>query len=232
MAPLKLLTVVSSSLFLLARANGNPVSDPPADQTTYNVALGDEGKCLEEVNAARVAAGFSELTKATKATSRLPKGGDFPQDEQTNWAWKPVCEALIPTKTKSRSATDTEDKAEFQSGTYAYLAIDDADSVDCKAVVDKWKDAYSNFDGLPPANKEGEQLYDTQENVSFVALYNPTKDATADCRVVTCTKKTSAAGAAAASARGNAEQNTETASALICMTAPDVLADGAKAPFT
>ncbi|CDJ28552.1 SAG family member [Eimeria mitis] len=296
MAPLKLLTVVSSSLLLLAKANGGPT----ADQTTYNVALGEEGKCLAEVNAARVAAGFSELAQAAEPTSRLPKGGDFPQVDQPKWAWEPVCEALIPTKTKSKRTADANDKAEFQSGTYAYLPIDDANSVDCKAVVDKWKDAYSNFDGLgdqpkwawkpvcealiptteksrstrnsedaadfqsgtyaylpiddpnsvdckavvdkwkdaysnfdglPPAKKGEDNLYDNQENVSFVALYNPTDKATADCRVVTCTKKTSAAQAS----RGTdgAGQSTETeASALICMTAPDVLADEQKAPFT
>ncbi|CDJ28590.1 SAG family member [Eimeria mitis] len=229
MAPLKLLTVVSSSLFFLARANG----DPAPNQTTYNVALGEEGKCLAEVNAARVAAGFSELTKATQAASRLPQGGKFPQSEQPKWAWKPVCEALIPTTEKSRSTSNSEDAADFQSGTYAYLPIDNADSVDCKAVVDKWKEAYTNFDGLPPANKEEKNLYDNQENVSFVALYNPSTEATADCRVVTCTKTTPAAGAAAAGGTDSTGQNTETkASALICMTAPDVLADKEKAPFT
>ncbi|CDJ27294.1 SAG family member [Eimeria mitis] len=70
MAPLKLLTVVSSSLFFLAKANG----EPAAQKTTYTVDLGSEGKCLAEVNSARVAAGFSELAQAAKPTSRLPKG--------------------------------------------------------------------------------------------------------------------------------------------------------------
>ncbi|CDJ32534.1 LOW QUALITY PROTEIN: SAG family member [Eimeria mitis] len=196
MAPLKLLTVVSSSLFFLAKANDKT----PAEQATYTVELGRfpyEGKCLDEVNAARVAAGLSQLTKAVDPTHRLPKK-DKPDEGEpdTEWAWQPVCEALIPTKTKSRSSADTEDKAEFQSGTYAYLPIDDPNSVDCKAVVDKWKEAYSNFDGLPPANKEEEDLYDTQENVSFVALYNPSKEATADCRVVTCTQTPAGASSA------------------------------------
>ncbi|CDJ27295.1 SAG family member [Eimeria mitis] len=229
MAPLKLLTVVSSSLLFLAKAQGEPQDTTP----TYSVALSrfprDEGKCLDEVNAARVAAGLSELSKAENPTHRLPKEGS-PEEEESEWAWKPVCEALIPTKTKSKS-TRNSDITEFQSGTYAYLPIDDPNSVDCKAVVDKWKEAYTNFDGLPPANKKDEPLYDSQENVSFVALYNPTEKATADCRVVTCTKKTPAAASFKAARTDGS--TTETGSALICMTVPDVLLEEeGKAPFT
>ncbi|CDJ33919.1 SAG family member [Eimeria mitis] len=137
-----------------------------------------------------------------------------------------LAKASAEQKTSRTGAT-----AQFQSGTYAYHPVENPDNVDCKAVVDKWKGAYSNFDGLPPANKEEEDLYDNQENVSFVALYNPTEKATADCRVVTCTKTTQ--GAEAGGGGGRAEQNTETkASALICMTVPDVLAEGGDAPFT
>ncbi|CDJ32536.1 SAG family member [Eimeria mitis] len=213
MAPLKLLTVVSSSFLFMAKA----IDNPEPTQPTYSVALGmfprKDGQCLAEVNAARAAAGFSEFAQAVDPTNRLPKEGSPPEEGEPEWAWKPVCEALIP------------------SGTYAYLPIDNADAVDCNAVVDKWKGAYSNFDELPPPNKDQEELYKKQENVSFVALYNPTKNASADCRVVTCTKTTPAA----ASAQGTGTQgqsSEEKASALICMTVPDVLTDGEKAPFT
>ncbi|CDJ32533.1 SAG family member [Eimeria mitis] len=294
MAPLKLLTVVSSSLLFLAKANG----EAPSEQPTYTLDLGDEGKCLDEVNAARVAAGLdrnsimrtpgagrlkaAEANNKTKTKSRSTRNSDVTEFQSGTYAYLPIddpssvdCKAVVDkwkeaytnfdglppakkkeenfydnqenvsfvalynptekatadcrTKTKSRS-TRTSDVTKFQSGTYAYLPIDDPNSVDCKAVVDKWKEAYSNFDGLPPANKEGDNLYDNQENVSFVALYNPTEKATADCRVVTCTKTTPATSSFKA-ARSDGS-TTETGSALICMTVPDVLEEGGKAPFS
>ncbi|CDJ32535.1 SAG family member [Eimeria mitis] len=226
MAPLNLLTVVTASFFVLGKAGGSG-----GEQPTYKVAFGDDGQCLAEVNGARVAAGLSELVQAQtgKTEARLPDTATTPSEPDDGWAWMPVCKHLIPDAGEEK-ASRVEVAAKFQTGTYAYLPIDDPASVDCNAVVDKWKGAYSNFDGLPPANKNEENLYKNQENLSFIALYNPSKDATADCRVVTCTKKTPVAERAAQS--GDQGQSTETkASALICMTVPDAL-DEEKAPFT
>ncbi|CDJ28553.1 SAG family member [Eimeria mitis] len=218
--------VVSASLFVLGNANGNAGAQP-----TYKVAFGTDGQCLAEVNAARLAAGFSALVQAEANTNnRLPDSVTDQPPSDGEWAWTPVCKHLIPESTEQK-ASRTGAKAQFQSGTYAYLPIDDPASVDCKAVVDKWKDAYTNFDGLPPPNKGEDSLYKNQENVSFVALYNPTEKATADCRVVTCTKTTPVLESAVETENQGQSKETK-ASALICMTAPDVLADAEKAPFT
>ncbi|CDI86328.1 SAG family member [Eimeria praecox] len=64
-----------------------------------------------------------------------------------------------------------------------------------------------------------------------MAMYNPSEGATADCRVVTCTKTTNAAQAA--NDDSPAKPQTESGSALICMTVPDILSkEQTKAPFT
>ncbi|CDJ31541.1 SAG family member [Eimeria mitis] len=228
MAPLNLLTVVSASFLVLARVNGTVASQQP----TYKVAFGNDGKCLAEVNAARLAAGLSALVQAEKANAdrRMPDTATDYTGSGDTWAWLPVCKALIP-EAEEKKASRGAGTTTFQSGTYAYLPVENPDAVDCNAVVDKWKGAYSNFDGLPPPNKEEDNLYKNHENVSFVALYNPSTDATADCRVVTCTKTTpETASFKAARTSGT---KTETGSALICMTAPDVLPKkGEKSPFT
>ncbi|CDJ33926.1 SAG family member [Eimeria mitis] len=211
MALLNLFIVVSASFLVLAKVSGSGASQQP----TYGIKFGTDGKCLAEVNAARLAAGLSALVQAEakNTNNRLPNKTLTQEGPNDSWAWMPVCKALIP------------------SGTYAYHPVDSPDTVDCNAVVDKWKGAYTNFDGLPPSKKEGEKLYQNQDNVSFVALYNPSKDATADCRVVTCTKTTPAAERFKATRTTGGE--TEEGSALICMTVPDVLPEeGENAPFT
>ncbi|CDJ31540.1 SAG family member [Eimeria mitis] len=236
MAPLDLLTVVSAPFLVLASVNGIVAADTP----TYKVEFGifpicmsrTDGQCLAEVNAARLAAGLSELVQAetVKTEARLPDAATAPGDSDDSWVWMPVCNALIP-EAAAEKTSRAGGAAEFQSGTYAYHPVDSPASVDCNAVVDKWKRAYSNFSGLPPPNKEDEELYQDQDNVSFVALYNPTKNATVDCRVVTCTKTTPAAASFKAARTGGIK--TEKGSALICMTVPDVLPEkGEKAPFT
>ncbi|CDJ45660.1 SAG family member [Eimeria brunetti] len=184
---------------------------------------GADGQCLTEVNAARGAAGFGELKQAVEEEkeARLPdESASAEQGEYENWAWKPVCDALAK---------------KFESGTYAYMPVEDAANVNCTAVVDTWKAAYSNFSGLPPPHLGNEKLYKNHDNVSFVAMYNPSADATADCRVVTCTKKTTAGGEKGGEGfLPRAEDAGETiGSALICMTVPDVLpAEGSTAPFS
>ncbi|CDJ33925.1 SAG family member [Eimeria mitis] len=229
MSPLTLVAVISASFLAFATAKGAE----PGTGPTYSVSLGGDGECLAAVNAARQAVGFSQLLQAGEGDTkkRLPGEVTSQKESEDGWAWKPVCESLIPTNEKLGDAAGSGEQAQFESGTYAYHVVDNPDAVDCTAIVNKWKGAYSNFDGLPPPNKTDEALYQKQENVSFVALYNPSENATADCRVVTCTKTTPAT--ASFTATRNTGDKTETGSALICMTVPDVLPkEGGKAPFT
>ncbi|CDJ45659.1 SAG family member [Eimeria brunetti] len=227
MVTLKLLIAISASFLFLAKVDGN------GTKTVYTVTLGGDGKCLAEVNLARQAAGFSNLNQAAEEAdaSRLPNADTCESNDSQQcdeWVWKPVCDSLIPNKTEGRALPSGSEGAKFQSGTYAYH-VADAGVFNCTAVVDNWKAAYSNFSGLPPAKKDSKDLYSKQDNISFVAMYNPAENATADCRMVTCGKKTSPVAA-----KNSADSSSgEEASALICMTVPDVLhTDETKAPFT
>ncbi|CDJ67858.1 SAG family member [Eimeria necatrix] len=117
----------------------------------------------------------------------------------------------------------------FQDGTYAFKSLTAA-KPDCKETVDYWKAAYKNFTGLPPPKTESETLYKDQDNVSFVALYNPSYSATADCRVVTCTQTTTPA--TDDEANYAAGGNTKNGYALICKTMPAAFESDGSALFT
>ncbi|CDJ33755.1 SAG family member [Eimeria mitis] len=237
MPTLRLFAVVSASLLLLAKADGSGAEEPQAPSTTktttYAVKLGDDGTCLSEINNARKKAGFNDFVIPQQGTDkRLPEEGEPGSSGYAAWVWKPVCDALIKEEA-GEGKSDTVSKT-FGSGTYAYHVVDDASAPNCAAVVDQWKKAYSNFSAMPPSRKDDDTVYSNQDNVSLVAMYNPSDDATADCRIVTCTKTTKTS-TTAQEKQGGQEVETETkeGSALICMTTPDVLPEKSESsPFT
>ncbi|CDJ33882.1 SAG family member [Eimeria mitis] len=118
--------------------------------------------------------------------------------------------------------------SEFKSGTYAFMALTTGQA-DCAAAVDHWKAAVSNFASLPPSKTEGEELYDKPENVSFVAMYNPSDSAAADCRVVTCTQTPAPEGK---SLKLRSSTEAKNGYALLCMTTPDLMTADSPAPFS
>ncbi|CDJ36429.1 SAG family member [Eimeria mitis] len=182
---------------------------------------GEDPVCLDEINAAREAAGLAHFKVATQEEHKLPKT-ETDQDEGQNTTWNPVCDALI-----AENSEALEESTEgFKSGTYAYMALE-SETPDCAAAVSHWKDAASNFTTIPPAKNKETELYDKQHNVSFIALYNPSNDAAADCRVVTCTlPATSNPGPA--NFRNTAKE--KKGYALLCMTTPEALNEDA-GPF-
>lgn len=103
-------------------------------------------------------------------------------------------------------------------GTYAY-ATQDGSSADCKAAVDYWKKAFSNFGGLPPAYNDKTDLYKDPRNVSLIALYNPGETPLLDCAYFACPAPTGSA---------STEKDLK---ALLCVTTPKALVAD-KAPFT
>lgn len=130
----------------------------------------------------------------------------------------------------------TEDNGEakvsgspFKSGTYAVNVLT-SETPQCRETVDSWKKAYKHFSGLPPSKSQDPEIYRKQDNISFVALYNPSTEGTADCRVATCTKTVS--GGAGVLNGGETSQPTGKGHALICMTTPDVFQDASSTPFT
>lgn len=60
-----------------------------------SINAGQVPKCLDEVNAAREAVGFSGFTQATQ-DGVLPT----PEGELTDGDWKKMCEYLIPVSTQ------------------------------------------------------------------------------------------------------------------------------------
>ncbi|CDJ64351.1 SAG family member [Eimeria necatrix] len=213
---------VIGPLLLLSAASVS--TGEPADQQTINYAvkLGENAQCLDEVNAAREAAGLSKFTGATDAEKKLPTPNSELEDD-----WKKLCEYLIPTTEDNGEAKVTG--SPFKSGTYAVQVLT-SETPQCSETVDSWKKAYKNFSGLPPSKSQDPELYKKQDNISFVALYNPSTEGTADCRVATCTKTVSA-GVGVLNG-GETSQPTERGQALICMTTPDVFQDASSAPFT
>ncbi|CDJ36140.1 SAG family member [Eimeria mitis] len=185
----------------------------------------NDAVCLAEINVARAAAKLAEFVAATAGTEKWPKTNAEQSDEQSS-PWYPVCEALIakeePIVTAEEAGSDT-----FPSGTYAFMALDTAEA-DCAAAVSHWKDAASNFTAIPPSKTKGKELYEKQHNVSFIAMYNPSENASVDCRVVTCTQTTTNAPAVPSSRNGGDEKK---GYALLCMTTPDAFEDS-KVPFS
>ncbi|CDJ62578.1 SAG family member [Eimeria necatrix] len=187
----------------------------------YTATLGKSVKCLSEVNAAREAAGLSNFQQASNDNKISdPKQGNLEDGSQ----WKNICEYLIP-DSQPLAASNPENP--FKEGTYAFKSLTAAEP-NCKDTVDYWKAAFKNFSGLPPSESQAGNLYNNQDNVSFVALYNPSSDASADCRVVTCTKTTTANEAL----QSDSDQSPEYGYALLCKTMPSAFTDDNTAPFT
>ncbi|CDJ30190.1 SAG family member [Eimeria mitis] len=260
MAALKLFSLASASAFLMANAVHQTAKQisltAEGSSPTYTVELKDANVCLTEMNAAREAAGLEHFkTETSDGKLTWPSLTVQPKQEEKNPAWDPVCKALMGEDTEQletgsdengfqsgtyafmalESATPDCAAAEesagveksvaengFKSGTYAYMALE-SETPDCAAAVSHWKDAVSNFTTIPPANKEETKIYSKQQNISFVALYNPQENAAADCRVVTCTRS------AAPQAPGVGALSTGDY-ALLCMTTPEALTADAE-PF-
>ncbi|CDJ36212.1 SAG family member [Eimeria mitis] len=229
MAALKLFSLASASVLVMANAVHQNAKQSPlttrAGAATYTVTLGSAPVCLDEINNAREAAGLAHFKEATKEEHQLPNAEAQEVGSPQTSAWKPVCDALI-----AEEAEEPEEVPEangFKSGTYAFMALESG-TPDCAAAVKHWKDAASNFTTIPPAKNNELKLYDKQQNVSFIALYNPSNDAAADCRVVTCTLP--ATSDQSTFNIRNAAQDKK-GYALLCMTTPEALKDD-EAPFT
>ncbi|CDJ62581.1 SAG family member [Eimeria necatrix] len=216
-----------STLFLVL--SGSTEGSPPAAGPTikYTASLGGDVECLSEVNAAREAAGLPSFTTASDGNELTAPGGT---DLEEGSEWKKVCTHLIPTEATEAIAGSTTANP-FQDGTYAFKSLTAA-KPDCKETVDYWKAAYKNFTGLPPSKAEDENLYKNQDNVSFVALYNPSTGATADCRVVTCTQTTTTSTDDETESSYAAGNTAKSGYALICKTMPAAFGTGSSAPFT
>ncbi|CDJ62586.1 SAG family member [Eimeria necatrix] len=221
------LSLLSTS-FLVLSSSTLGTSSGTVPTIKYTASLGESVECLSEVNAAREAAGLPSFAEASdnnklndpKTETELQEGSD----------WRKVCEHLIPTDATEAMTGRTSTKP-FEKGLYAFKSLDDAEP-NCKETVDYWKAAFKNFTGLPPPKTEDEALYKDQDNVSFVALYNPSSSATADCRVVTCTQTTTTTPVDGVGSTYVGGGTTKKGYALICKTMPSAFGDDGSALFT
>ncbi|CDJ62573.1 SAG family member [Eimeria necatrix] len=216
---------LTTSLLLFSLSCGSD-GTPEATTVEYKAALGTSPQCLEEVNDAREAAGLAKFTAAESAEQKLPDPGEeaLPDGE-----WKNLCTYLIPTQVETLA--DQSPTNPFNGGTYAFKKLTD-EQHSCKETVDYWKAAFKNFTGLPPSKKDAGDLYNSQDNVSFIALYNPSASATADCRVVTCSQTTGVASLSASESPDAGSATAKSSSALLCKTVPTAFANETTAPFT
>ncbi|CDJ40603.1 SAG family member (sag6) [Eimeria tenella] len=221
MLPLRIPSVFSASIFLLS-VSYLGTSQQSAPTIKYTASLGGGAKCLSEVNAARGAAGLKNFAEATNDKKLSAPSDDLENDTE----WKKVCEHLIPTQKEPVEATSGTNP--FEKGTYAFKSLTTAEP-NCKEIVNYWKAAFKNFTGLPPSESQAGDLYKSYNNVSFVALYNTSSNATADCQVVTCTKTTTPGDS---SIRDSPSGSQEYGYAMICKTMPAAFADKNSAPFT
>ncbi|CDJ33881.1 SAG family member [Eimeria mitis] len=229
MAPLKIISLAAASALLMAHATqGDTDHDAGTDgqqSSTYTVNLDDASVCLADINGAREAAGLAHFLENNKGAEAWPTtGANAERGGQGAKPWDPVCEALLKKDEEITMPQDSEE-SDFPSGTYAFMALDTAEA-DCAAAVSHWKDAASNFTSIPPPKTGEEELYKKQHNVSFIAMYNPSDKATADCRIVTCTQTVAPVVFSSRSDTGEKKGY-----ALLCMTTPDAL-EGEEAPFT
>ncbi|CDJ40607.1 SAG family member [Eimeria tenella] len=214
--------LLSASLLVLSASRwGSSQETPPTIK--YTASRGGSVKCLSEINAVREAAGLPNFGEAS-GDGQLSDPGTSELGKDTEW--RKLCEYLIPTQTEPVEAASAAKP--FEQGTYAFKSLTTAEP-NCKETVDYWKSAFKNFSGLPPSKSQAGQLYNSQENVSFVALYNPASDATADCRVITCTKTTTPGESVVSSDPQGSKEN---GYAIICKTIPTPFTSNDSAPFT
>ncbi|CDJ35223.1 SAG family member [Eimeria mitis] len=165
---------LAAAAVLLVKANGEEPS--AAKNTAVRV------NCSSPMNAARSAAGFSALEVAADNSGQLPihsadsashsddSSGKTPNDDYLT----DVCDAM-----KKEQMPDAVEEI-TPDGTYAY-AVQEGTDADCEAAVAYWKEAFTNFDGLPPANSTEASVYTSAQNVSFISLFNPKESPKVDC---------------------------------------------------
>ncbi|CDJ32987.1 SAG family member [Eimeria mitis] len=194
------------------------VQDSSGD-TVANKA--ERAECWEQLHEARSLVGFPEFTPANilKITEDDWTAGQRGNITSLEQYLSKVCDAM-------KTNTAPEELTPKTEGTFAY-AIQEGENADCKAAVDYWKDAFTNFNGeLPPAYTAGTKPYDNAQNVSFISLFNPQASPKVDCAYFVCP--------AATQKSKSSQDNTGTekdVKALICVTTPSALTDDQK-PFT
>ncbi|CDJ70110.1 SAG family member [Eimeria necatrix] len=183
--------------------------------------------CFTEMNEARAAAGFPAFANATEAGQILPEHSAL-VDINSGTLWDQICKKIVG---------DGEESSEIDKlvGTPAYYAGES----DCEAAVKYWQGGFSLFsNSLPPKYTalNNPDVY-TDRAVSFVALYNPKTNPVASCAFVTCTTTGGNEFAAQSLSRSHngrilrrLEDNTQTTTAVLCLTNPKALNTG-EAPF-
>ncbi|CDJ32938.1 SAG family member [Eimeria mitis] len=189
MAGLKFLPLVTAAIFLLG-ANGANTSNGAA--TGYKA---DRVDCSASMNAARNLVGFADFTVGKTDGEKLPIDEALAGRDVTGAAYvNSVCTALkdvtcrvfcVLRPSQNQQNTASAQESATLAGTYAY-AVQEGASADCKAAVDHWKAALSNFKSLPPQYTGETAPYADPQNISFISLFNPNENPKVDCAYFTC----------------------------------------------
>ncbi|CDJ56968.1 SAG family member [Eimeria maxima] len=170
--------------------------------------------CSAAMNDARKRGGFVNLQVPENSEQQLPITTTTTQ-KPTSVASGPNDTYITKVCTAMKNSTPIS-AATTPDGTFAY-AVQTGEEADCKAAVDEWKKAYSNFDSLPPAFTDyATAPYKDANNVSLISLFNPKEEPTVDCAYFKCL---------------NQEGNAIELKALLCVTTPNALKAKAQ-PYT
>lgn len=196
------------------------------DQKTPTSNTAAPIKCLKEMNDARRLAGLVDFNdgSASEETSVPIKDQNF------------VDSACLDAATLLSSLPLFPPKGSYAGRKYAVYAFAarKGSELDCAAAVNYWKSVFSNISsgGLPPPFSIRERFYQSPDNLSFLALFNPSGNPTIDCASITCPLKDYEAAEAQ-----QAKQETKTSPPFIngygisCFTSPDPYTED-KPPYT
>ncbi|KAL8431332.1 hypothetical protein ACSSS7_005347 [Eimeria intestinalis] len=147
----------------------------------------DANTCLEKMNEARRKAKLADL--GTYTPERVTA-----EAVDADGIWKDVCRTLL-----EADQEDTLKRLSDPVSSEVYAVLDlrrlkedlegetAATAHECSTAVEAWQKGFKAFEGDPPVIREGDYANATAEQLSFVTLYNPNKEAKGYCSVATCT---------------------------------------------
>ncbi|KAL8425823.1 hypothetical protein Efla_004322 [Eimeria flavescens] len=185
MTGLRVFVVAGASLLSL-RAGGAS-GNTPSSEPSHKAARVD---CLGAMNVARAKVGFPDFKAATTEGSKLPVVGaasnSHPSSRENPASGTSASPASAQNQAQQKEAHGTSRDLVGTEGTYMYAPELTDSGGDCQAAIEYWKDAILSFPPLPPVYSASERLYDIDQTVSFVGLFNPDDKPAVDCAFITC----------------------------------------------
>lgn len=172
--------------------------------------------CTAAINAVRNIVEFTEFKSVSSDQRELI----YDESDAGNKAfWDAVCQGMQPV---SKGGPPVKKPA----GTYAYYPQHGV-AAECLPAVQHWRRGIIAFGPtIPPIYKGKTAPYDTNQAVSFIALFNPQENPTVECVTVECPVATASPEKQASnsgSKNGGLLGSSTKLNALVCLTKPVAL---------